>query len=155
LPTLHRNCAVAGDSAFITSVQIRHTALERNKRCLLAYLYNRMVRIKEHRWHFGAVLPADIKSSICEPEAQFFTKYNKLLATYMRSIGEGKYSIDLTQNMKPPKNLYIQVKVLTDFGEFETEDGDVVVLKKNSLHLLPRSQCELLISQGILEHVSI
>jgi len=88
----------------------------------MAYLYNRLERIKEHRWHFGSVLPC--------------------------------YSLDLTQNLKPPKNLYIQVKCLTDFGEFETEDGDVVVLKKNSLHLLPRVQCELLIAQGVLEHVT-
>jgi GINS complex subunit 1 len=72
----------------------------------------------------------------------------------MKSIGEGSYSLDLTQNLKPPKNLYIQVKCITEFGEFETEDGDIVVLKKNSLHLLPRVQCELLIAQGILEHVS-
>ena len=139
----------------MTSVQIRHVALERNKRCLLAYLYNRIIRIMEHRWHFGSVIPLDIKSTICEPEFLFFSKYNKLLASYMKSIVEGQYSLDLTQNMKPPKNLYIQVKVLTDFGEFETEDGDIVVLKKNSLHLLPRVQCELLISQGVLEHVSM
>ena len=121
----------------------------------MAYLYNRLIRIKEHRWHFGSVLPADIKANICEPETQFFTKYNKLLAHYMKSVGGGSFSLDLTQNLKPPKNLYIQVKVLTDFGEFETEDGDIVVLKKNSLHLLPRVQCELLISQGILEHVTL
>ena len=120
----------------------------------MAYLYNRLERIKEHRWHFGSVLPADIKANICEPEVQFFIKYNKSLAAYMKSIGEGSYSLDLTQNLKPPKNLYIQVKCLTDFGEFETEDGDIVVLKKNSLHLLPRVQCELLIAQGVLEHVS-
>ena len=120
----------------------------------MAYLHNRLERIKEHRWHFGSVLPPEIKSNICEPEAQFFIKYNKSLASYMKSIGEGSFTLDLTQHLKPPKNLYIQVKVLTDFGEFETEDGDVVVLKKNSLHLLPRVQCESLVSQGILEHVT-
>ena len=40
---------------------LRHTTLERNKRCLLAYLNHRIEKIREMRWQFGAVLPADVK----------------------------------------------------------------------------------------------
>ena len=60
-----------------------------------------------------------------------------------------------------------------DYGEFETEDGTVVLLKRNALvlysvdcvetvvitlvlqHYLRRSHCEHLIRQGILEHIGL
>ena len=34
----HRSATVAGESGLFSGVQLRHSALERNKRCLLAYL---------------------------------------------------------------------------------------------------------------------
>ena len=48
---------------------------------------------------------------------------------------------------------FFQVRCLKDYGKFELDDGETVLLKKNSTHLLPRSACELLIRQGILENV--
>ncbi|XP_068843771.1 DNA replication complex GINS protein PSF1 isoform X3 [Capricornis sumatraensis] len=82
----------------------------------------------------------------------WFNRYKKSLATYMRSLG-GDEGLDITQDMKPPKSLYIEVRCLKDYGEFEVEDGTSVLLKKNSQHFLPRWKCEQLIRQGILEHV--
>jgi len=38
---------------------------------------------------------------------QWFTEYNKCLATYMRSVG-GYGGLDLTQDLRPPKTLYIE-----------------------------------------------
>ena len=66
----------------------------------------------------------------------------------MRNVGT-----DLTNDLAPPKALYIEVRVLQDYGELETPDGEVVLLKKGSQHHLPRDQCEQLILQGVLEHV--
>lgn len=43
---------------------------------------------------------------------------------------------------------------MTDFGKLEIENGQVVTLKKNTYHLLPRVICEPLIRQGILEHLA-
>ncbi|XP_073648740.1 DNA replication complex GINS protein PSF1 isoform X2 [Tursiops truncatus] len=83
---------------------------------------------------------------------EWFNRYKKSLATYMRSLG-GHEGLDITQDMKPPKNLYIEVRCLKDYGEFEVDDGTSVLLKKNSQHFLPRWKCEQLIRQGILEHV--
>ncbi|XP_072045912.1 DNA replication complex GINS protein PSF1-like [Amphiura filiformis] len=145
------SATVEGEAGLFAAVQYRHNCLERNKRCLLAYVYNRLQVIRDMRWEFGSVLPPDVKLNLSEQEIQWFTKYNKSLATYMRSLGaEG---LDLTQDRKPPKSLYIEVRCLVDHGEFETDDGSIVVLKKNSQHFLQRSQCENLIRQGILEHV--
>ncbi|XP_046558074.1 DNA replication complex GINS protein PSF1-like [Haliotis rubra] len=146
------SATVAGESGLFSGVQLRHSALERNKRCLLAYLYNRLVQIRKMRWEFGSVLPTDIKYNLCEQEIQWFSRYNKMLASYMRSIGDAG-GLDLTQDLKPPKTLYVEVRCQVDHGEFETQDGIVIVLKKNSQHFLLRSECEHLIRQGILEHI--
>jgi len=143
--------SVDGEQGLFSGVQLRHASLERNKRCLLAYVYNRMMTLKELRWEIGSVLPPNVKLNLCEKEMKWFADYNKSLARYMMSVGG--VGIDLTQNMVPPKSLYIEVRCLTDYGEFETEDGTVVLLKKNSQHFLPMSHCEHLIRQGILEHV--
>ncbi|XP_071790258.1 DNA replication complex GINS protein PSF1-like isoform X2 [Asterias amurensis] len=145
------SATVEGERGLFSGVQFRHTCLERNKRCLLAYLFNRLAIIRNMRWEFGSVLPADVRQNLSEQEVQWFTKYNKSLASYMRSLGND--GLDLTQDRKPPKSLYIEVRCLVDHGEFETEDGTVIVLKKNSQHFLQRSQCEQLIRQGVLEHI--
>ena len=140
-----------GRPGLFAGIQLRHASLERDQRCLLAYVYNRLCRIKDYRWAVGSVLPPEAKQNLCEQESLWFSNYNRSLAVYMRSIGES--GLDLTQHAQPPKNLYIDVRSLEDYGEFEMEDGLVVQLKKNSQHYLLRSQCEHLIKQGILEHV--
>lgn len=145
------SAAVEGEQGLFSGVQLRHASLERNKRCILAYIYNRMMKIKNFRWDIGSVIPPEIKLNLCEQEIQWFTRYNKSLANYMRSVGG--IGLDLTQHLKPPKSLYIEVRCLTDYGEFETEDGTIILLKKNSQHFLPRSQCEHLIRQGLLQHI--
>ncbi|KAF0301796.1 DNA replication complex GINS protein PSF1 [Amphibalanus amphitrite] len=81
----------------------------------------------------------------------WFAEYSRSLAGYMRSIGET--GLNLTDDLKPPKQLYIEVRCMEDYGEFETEDGDVMLLKKNSIHFLPRSQCQHLVRQGVLQHL--
>jgi GINS complex subunit 1 len=52
---------------------------------------------------------------------------------------------------KHEKNVLL--KLFQDYGEMETDDGSVIVLKKNTQHYLPRQHCEQLIRQGILEHI--
>jgi len=146
--------AISGDHQqhLFAGIQLRHAALERNKRCILAYLFNRLEHVRKMRWQFGSVLPQEIKYNLSDQEVQWFNKYNKSLAKYMRSIGD-QGGLDLTQDMKPPKTLYIEVRCLVDHGEFETQDGNIVLLKKNTQHFLVRSECEHLIRQGILEHI--
>lgn len=57
------------------------------------------------------LLHPDIKSNLCEAEQKFFAKYNRDLATYMRSIGDGA-GVDLMSGVVPPKSLYIEVRCL-------------------------------------------
>ncbi|XP_010834832.1 PREDICTED: DNA replication complex GINS protein PSF1 isoform X2 [Bison bison bison] len=115
-------------------------------------VYDRLLRIRALRWEYGSVLPSALRFHMSAEEMDWFNRYKKSLATYMRSLG-GDEGLDITQDMKPPKSLYIEVRCLKDYGEFEVEDGTSVLLKKNSQHFLPRWKCEQLIRQGILEHV--
>ncbi|KAK1791617.1 hypothetical protein P4O66_013615 [Electrophorus voltai] len=141
-----------GKSELIPSIKFRHCCLLRNQRCITAYLYDRLLRIRALRWEYGSVLPTTIRFHMCAEEVEWFNQYKKSLASYMRSLG-GEEGLDITQDMKPPKSLYIEVRCLKDHGEFEIDDGTVILLKKNSQHFLPRWKCEQLIRQGVLEHV--
>lgn len=137
---------------FLAEVKLEKAALERNQRCLLTYIWNRMQQIRQMRWEFGSILPADIKENLSDSEIKWFMNYSKSLATYMKSIGP-QHGLNLTQYIKPPKKLYVEVRSLVDYGKLELEDGEVLMLRKNSQHLMPRSQSEPLIRQGILEHM--
>lgn len=114
-----------------------------------------MSKIKTLRWEFGSVLPLDVRELLSDDEYSWFSKYSTNLAMYMRSIGQeiGYSGIDLTENLKPPKSLYIEVLCMVDYGKLELEDGDVIMLKKNSRHFLPTSECQTLIRQGVLKQI--
>lgn len=130
---------------------LKNAAVKRNLRCLLAYHYHRIRCLRTMRWEFGSILPADIKANMCTSENDWFTKYSTNLAKYMRSIGDN--GLNLTLDLKPPKNTFIEVRCMVDYGKFELRDGSVLLLKKNSQHHLPREECEELIRQGIFKHI--
>uniref|UniRef100_A0A914UW16 DNA replication complex GINS protein PSF1 n=1 Tax=Plectus sambesii TaxID=2011161 RepID=A0A914UW16_9BILA len=115
-------------------LQARHAAIERTKRCMLAYIYHRQQRLKRYRWDYGGVLPSTIKVCLCEAEVRWFHEYCKNLADFQSGLGEsGSCGVDLTVNMEPPKSLFVQVMCVKDYDEFETSDGTRYLLKKNSL----------------------
>ncbi|XP_077351081.1 DNA replication complex GINS protein PSF1 isoform X1 [Festucalex cinctus] len=165
-----------GRGDLLPSIRLRHCCLLRNQRCVAAYLYDRLLRIRAVRWEYGSVLPANVRFHMSAEEVgrlaalgstgrppswltcrrraqvQWFARYKKSLASFMRSLGAGG-GLDVTQDMKAPKSLYVQVRCVKDHGELEMDDGTLVLLKKNSQHFLPRWTCEHLIRQGVLEHV--
>ncbi|XP_053477156.1 DNA replication complex GINS protein PSF1 [Ictalurus furcatus] len=141
-----------GKTELIPTIKFHHCCLLRNQCCTAAYLYDRLLRIRALRWEYGSVLPTTIRFHTCAEGMDWFNRYKKSLATHMRSLG-GEEGLDITRDMKPPKSLYIEVRCLKDHGEFEIDDGTVILLKKNSQHFLPRWKCEQLIRQGVLEHV--
>lgn len=124
---------------------IHHLSLVRNKRCLMAYIYNRGQRIQRLRWQLGAVLPADIQEKLNFSEKEFLKNYSDLLGSYMTNI-----DLDLTVDTTPPKDPYIQVRVMDNVGEVLLDDQSTSLLR-NSIHLMKRTEAESLVSQGILE----
>ncbi|OEL21631.1 DNA replication complex GINS protein PSF1 [Dichanthelium oligosanthes] len=124
---------------------IHHLSLLRNKRCLIAYMYNRAEVIQSFRWKVGPVLPHDIQEKLHFSEKEYFKNHSTAIKSYISEM-----DIDLTVDMVPPKDPYIQVRVLEDIGEVSLGDHSVS-LTKNSLHFLRRTDAEQFISQGLME----
>ena len=62
---------------------------------------------------------AGTSSSLSPEEEEYVRQYSDMLATY-----KGQWTdIDLTGNLEPPRDLFIDVRVLKDAGEIQTEYG--------------------------------
>lgn len=117
--------------------------MRRNKRCLLAYHRTRTEKLEEMVWNgsdISDLAPQQQKnlngnqeglsdlgngegssSSLSPEEEEYVRQYSDLLAAY-----KGQWTdIDLTGNLEPPRDLFIDVRVLKDAGEIQTEYGCV------------------------------
>lgn len=108
--------------------------MRRNKRCLLAYHKVRSDKLEEYCWNGVDVLEqqaqkasgnsagdgaAGAESSLSPEEEEYVRQYSDLLAAY-----KGQWTdIDLTGSLEPPRDLFIDVRVLKDAGEIQTEYG--------------------------------
>lgn len=128
----------AAEPAVSCSLLVNHVCMRRDKRCLLAYHRVRSDRLEEMCWNGQDVLDqtqthpppgqsttsgsgADpgIQSSLSPEEEEYVRQYSDMLAAY-----KGQWSdIDLTGSLEPPKDLFIDVRVLKDAGEIQTEYG--------------------------------
>jgi len=125
----------AADQATACTLLVNHLSMRRNKRCLLAYHRTRTDKLEELVWSGSDVLdlagqqaggangaPAadsGASSSLSPQEEDYFRQYGDLLAAY-----KGQWTdIDLTGSLEPPRDLFIDVRVLKDAGEIQTEYG--------------------------------
>jgi len=68
---------------------------------------------------FGMASEAGNQSSLSPEEEEYVRLYGDMLAAY-----KGQWTdIDLTGSLEPPKDLFIDVRVLKDAGEIQTEYG--------------------------------
>lgn len=64
------------------------------------------------------------ESSLSPEEEEYVRQYSDLLAAY-----KGQWTdIDLTGSLEPPRDLFIDVRVLKDAGEIQTEYGYVMTI---------------------------
>ncbi|XP_031387553.1 DNA replication complex GINS protein PSF1 isoform X1 [Punica granatum] len=126
---------------------IHHLSLVRNKRCLMAYMYNRAEVIRGLRWKLGRVLPEEIVKKLSNSEKDYLKGYSGALETYMNDM-----NLELTVDMVPPKDPYIKVRVLEDIGEVLLTDKSAN-LARHSMHFLKRTDAEPYISQGLMEEL--
>lgn len=127
---------------------IHHLSLMRNKRCLMAYVYNRAEVIQILRWKVGPVLPQEIQGKLNYSEEEYFKNHSAALEAYMSEL-----ELDLTVDMVPPKDPYIQVRVLDDIGGVLLSDQSPNLVR-HSIHFLKRTDAEQFISQGLMEELS-
>ncbi|KAL9634999.1 MAG: hypothetical protein Q9164_003741 [Protoblastenia rupestris] len=127
------------DPATACSVLINHLCMRRDKRCLLAYHRVRTDKLEEMCWSGKDVLDEGLRqgnfegggsaattaegnqSSLSAEEEEYVRQYVDMLAAY-----KGQWTdIDLTGSLEPPRDLFIDVRVLKDAGEIQTEYGYV------------------------------
>ncbi|KAJ6787966.1 hypothetical protein PWT90_10002 [Aphanocladium album] len=150
----------AADQAVACTLLVNHLSMRRNKRCLLAYHRTRTDKLEELVWNgsdiadlsgqqlrepgggSGGGLPVAAgegsTSSLSPQEEDYVRQYSDLLAAY-----KGQWTdIDLTGSLQPPRDLFIDVRVLKDAGEIQTEYGQFYVRQ---------GDVERLIAQGYLQ----
>ncbi|KAJ5280961.1 hypothetical protein N7478_006333 [Penicillium angulare] len=147
----------SADPATACTLLVDHLCMRRNKRCLLAYHRVRTEKLEELCWLGVDVLEQQQPSeggeegrlsqfggghsSLSPEEEEYFRQYGDMLAAY-----KGQWTdIDLTGTLEPPKDLFIDVRVLKDAGEIQTEYGQLYVRQ---------GDVERLIAQGFLERLS-
>lgn len=130
----------SADQAVACTLLVNHLSMRRNKRCLLAYHRTRTDKLEELVWNGADVVdlsgqqvrdgaghagaggpgPSDAPTSSLSPqEEDYVRQYSDLLAAY-----KGQWTdIDLTGSLEPPRDLFIDVRVLKDAGEIQTEYG--------------------------------
>ncbi|KAK4170555.1 hypothetical protein QBC43DRAFT_7396 [Cladorrhinum sp. PSN259] len=154
----------AADQATACTLLVNHLSMRRNKRCLLAYHRTRTDKLEEHVWNgvdvidlvaqqqagggSGAAVAGEggASSSLSPQEEDYVRQYGDLLAAY-----KGQWTdIDLTGSLEPPRDLFIDVRVLKDAGEIQTEYG-AINLTKNSQFYVRQGDVERLIAQGYLQ----
>ncbi len=104
---------------------------------------NRLHKLRSLRWETGVVIPESINQGILsQREIDYFSQYNDILNEYNYSM-----DLDLSSDIEPPKDLFIEVLVLEDCGEILTENGPVT-MNKGLRPYIRRSDVEHLIRQG-------
>lgn len=126
----------SADPAIACALLVDHLCMRRNKRCLLAYHRVRTEKLEELCWTGVDILEQQQPdggsqqmalgpsghSSLSPEEEEYFRQYGDLLAAY-----KGQWTdVDLTGTLEPPKDLFIDVRVLKDAGEIQTEYGYVL-----------------------------
>ncbi|KKZ67968.1 DNA replication complex GINS protein PSF1 [[Emmonsia] crescens] len=156
----------SANHATACALLIDHLSMRRNKRCLLAYHRARAEKLEGFCWQGRDVLDEQMQhsgagaqgggsgggshaNSLSPEEMEYFRQYSDMLAAY-----KGQWiDIDLTGSLEPPKDLFIDVRVLKDAGEIQTEYG-AITLTKNSQFYVRLGDVERLIAQGYLQRLS-
>ncbi|KAH7080476.1 DNA replication complex GINS protein PSF1 [Paraphoma chrysanthemicola] len=153
----------SADPSTACALLVNHLCMRRNKRCLLAYHRVRAEKLEGYCWDGVDVLEQSgsgkegeggmggkkEESSLSPEEEEYVRQYSDLLAAY-----KGQWTdIDLTGSLEPPRDLFIDVRVLKDAGEIQTEYGSIT-LTKNSQFYVRQGDVERLIAQGYLQRLS-
>ncbi|KFK42420.1 hypothetical protein AALP_AA2G254000 [Arabis alpina] len=129
-----------------------HLSLIRNKRCLMAYVYNRAEIVRDLAWRVGLELldlPSEIQEKLTTLEKEYFKNHSVAIKSYM-----GKVGIELNVDMVPPKDPYIKVRVLDDIDEGIVLGDKVTNFSRHSMHFVKRTDAERYIARGQMEELT-
>jgi GINS complex subunit 1 len=127
------------------ALMVMHLSMARNKRCLMAYEKLRADHLDRMAWDEVDYLDPENTYNLSAAEQEYLKHYSDLVVDY-----KGVWTdIDLTGSLEPPKDLFIDVRVLRDAGEIQTEYG-VFNLTKGSQYYVRQADVQRLIQQGYL-----
>lgn len=152
------------------SLMLQEAAIQRNKRCLLAYHFVRLQRMQQRHYWQASV----IENNLTEPgasdsmssstknlnpaETEFLAEYEEIMSRYVSAaIPPSLGIVDLrTHAVIPPLTIdRVVVRVLdeTPFasGPVVLESGQTVTFTVGSTHYLLYSDCEAYIRSGALQ----
>lgn len=124
---------------------VGHLIMRRNKRALLAYERQRIDKLCKIVWD-NVEQDNTVMENLNYVEKQYLEKYNDLVVDYKNEFPD----IDLSGSLEPPNEVFIDVRVLKDAGEIQTEYG-VFNLTKDSQFFVRHADVERLIQQGYLK----
>ena len=128
--------------------------MERNKRCLLAYQKLRSDTLDSFAWNRNGTDAISSLNAAKQGGANLSHHEQDYLKEYVQLITDmksGDYTdIDLSGSLTPPSDVFIDVRVLKDAGEIQTEYG-VFNLIKDSQFFVRQADVERLIQQGYLQ----
>uniref|UniRef100_A0A6G3MJD4 DNA replication complex GINS protein PSF1 n=1 Tax=Henneguya salminicola TaxID=69463 RepID=A0A6G3MJD4_HENSL len=75
------------DASYFPGIQLRHSCIEHNKRCILSYAHHRITKLRNIRWDIGAILEDNIQDRLSKNEKEFFYRYCQNLDKYIEKIG--------------------------------------------------------------------
>ena len=120
------------------------TTMVRMFRCMLTYINNRLLYVKDIFWKAGGDSSGQ-SSLLSDNEKNFYNEYASLVRNYQNSF---PIEIDLITDLEPPRELYIEIRVLEECGEIVTNSGEILKLDKNSTLLVRRCDVENLLKQN-------
>lgn len=91
-------------------------AMERNVRCAVAYMSTRLDRLHRVAWESGKQMPPHIGQNLSPSELQYFESYCEQLDTFVNEYSNF-CNLDLTVDLTPPKELFIEVRIKKDLGQ--------------------------------------
>lgn len=142
---------------------VTHLCMRRNKRCLLAYEKLRADAIAGFAWlNVDAVTSGDARRAVLDAggfkvlaldnlshaEMDYYKQYQQLMLEFKSGFAD----VDLLGTLEPPLEIFIDVRVLKDGGEVQTEYGVFNLIKDSQLYVR-KSDVERLIQQGYVEEI--
>lgn len=122
---------------------VAHLAMRRNKRALLLYEKLRAEKLDQMAWENKELEAGN------HHELEYFKSYSEVLIDYKSEFPD----VDLTGSLEPPTDVFIDVRVVKDAGEIQTEYG-VFNLTKDSQFFVRKADVERLIQQGYLQLIT-
>ena len=135
------------------SASMHKMALHRNKRCVLAYQRSRIDCLVYMLWASGGAstassLPEQVARYMSQHETEFMHTYRNLASDY-----RGQFlDIDIGAALIPPRDVFIEIRVVQDCGEILTENGPVK-LSLGSQAFMKRCDVQDLLLSGHLKHI--